>query len=379
VFLAYTMLLGLKKQPNRKTYWAKVGSFFHCPLISSIFTRARFQTITNCLHITNPADYVHEKGALGYDKMGQVRWLATAIYDAFKREWELGKYVTVDEMMIGYKGSYCPATQYMPKKPQKWGIKVWCLSDTKYVYDFDIYYGRNGNGAEQPKNVPPTEGSVATNVVLNLVNGLEGRGHVVVTDNYFTSVGLFTEFASGEIYATGTVQSNRVGVPRPFNNLRNWRDSEQGTLDWHTHSSRGISCVVWKDKRPVHLLSTSTVHVQLPCIAPSSIATVPRRNGAIREQIQTSPVHLEYTTFMRGVDVADQLRASYSCQSCSHKWWHRAFHFLLDQTIVNMYTIYFGLCGSAQHRRKSMTHLQFKMQICEALLQGWWERDRHVH
>jgi hypothetical protein len=41
-FLACTMLLGLKKQPNRKTYWARVGSFFHCPLISSIFTRARF-------------------------------------------------------------------------------------------------------------------------------------------------------------------------------------------------------------------------------------------------------------------------------------------------------------------------------------------------
>jgi hypothetical protein len=300
--------------------------------------------------------------------------------DAFKRKWELGKYVTVDEMMIGYKGSYCPATQYMLNKLQKWGIKVWCLSDSKskYVYDFDIYCGRNGNGAEEPGNVAPVEGSVATNVVLDLVNGLEGRGHVVVTDNYFTSVGLFTELASREIYATGTMRSNCVGVPRPFNNLRTWRDSEQGTLDWRTHSSHGISCVVWKDKRPILLLSTSAVPVQLPCIAPTSIATVPRRNGAIREPIQTSPVHLEYTTFMRGVDVADQLRASYSCQSRSHKWWHRAFHFLLDQTVVNMYIIYLGLCGSAQYRRNPMKHLQFKMQVCQALLQGWRERDRHV-
>ena len=72
-FLACTMLLGLKKQPNRKTYWAGVGSFFHYPLISSIFTRARFHAITNCLYIMNLADYVHERGAPGYDKMGQVR------------------------------------------------------------------------------------------------------------------------------------------------------------------------------------------------------------------------------------------------------------------------------------------------------------------
>jgi hypothetical protein len=44
---------------------------------------------------------------------------------------------------------------------------------------------------------------------------------------------------------------------------------------------------------------------------PTSIVTIPRRNRAIREQTQTSSVHLEYTSFMRGVDVANQLRALY--------------------------------------------------------------------
>jgi hypothetical protein len=107
------MLHGLKKQPNRKTYEAPEGSFFHCSLISSTFTRERLQAITNCLHITNSTNYVHDRGAPGYDKMGQVWWLATAICNAFKREWELEKYITVDEMMIGYKGLYCLATQYM--------------------------------------------------------------------------------------------------------------------------------------------------------------------------------------------------------------------------------------------------------------------------
>jgi hypothetical protein len=34
----------------------------------------------------------------------------------------------------------------------------------------------------------------------------------------------------------------------------------------------------------------------------------------------TSPMLVEYTTFMRVVDVTYQLRASYSSQSRSHKW-----------------------------------------------------------
>jgi hypothetical protein len=35
----------------------------------------------------------------------------------------------------------------MPKKPQKWRIKIWCLavSVSKYVYNFDIYCGKVEN------------------------------------------------------------------------------------------------------------------------------------------------------------------------------------------------------------------------------------------
>jgi hypothetical protein len=57
--------------------------------------------------------------------------------------------------------------------------------------------------------------------VLNLINGLEGKGHVVVTNNYFRSVRLYTELALRDIYAIGTVQSNCVGILKPLNNLRN--------------------------------------------------------------------------------------------------------------------------------------------------------------
>ena len=94
----------------------------------------------------------------------------------------------------------------------------------------------------------------------------------------------------------------------------------------------------------------------------------------MREFVQTSPVLVEYTTHMRGVDVSDQLRASYSCQVRSHKWWHRIFYFLLDLTVINMYIYYLACVEKFNVRRvpvTPMTHLQFKKGLREALLVGW--------
>jgi hypothetical protein len=70
--------------------------------------------LNKCLHITNRVEYVREKGLPDYDKLGQVRWLVNAIRESYKRVWKFGKFCTIDEMMVRYKGTYCPLQQYMP-------------------------------------------------------------------------------------------------------------------------------------------------------------------------------------------------------------------------------------------------------------------------
>ena len=119
-FLAISIYMGMRKQPNLKSCWQKPGSIFHCPIISKSFTRERFMAIRNCLHILNPGTYANvEREEPGFDKFRQVRWLVDTIRDACKAVWSLGKYLAIDEMMIRYKGSYSPIRQYMPNKPQK--------------------------------------------------------------------------------------------------------------------------------------------------------------------------------------------------------------------------------------------------------------------
>jgi hypothetical protein len=97
----------------------------------------------------------------------------------------------------------------------------------------------------------------------------------------------------------------------------------------------------------------------------------------VREDIMTSPIHLEYTTHMRGVDVADQLRASYNMQNRTHKWQHRIFFILLDMTVVNMFIIY--LAEYKRRSQKPVSHLQFRVKLCEALLHGWEPQKHPAH
>jgi hypothetical protein len=91
-------------------------------------------------------------------------------------------------------------------------------------------------------------------------------------------------------------------------------------VTWSIHRSRGLSSVMWKDKCLVLLISTHALPICFPCMP---VHIVPWRNGAVREIVPMSPMLVDYTTSMRGVDVAYQLQASYSSQSHSHKWWHR--------------------------------------------------------
>jgi hypothetical protein len=89
----------------------------------------------------------------------------------------------------------------------KYGLKVWALasSQSRYVSNAIVYLGAGDVRAENEL--------LGTNVVLMAVRGLEGRGHVIITDNFFTSVRLHTELLKCGFYATGTVKKGSKGFP----------------------------------------------------------------------------------------------------------------------------------------------------------------------
>jgi hypothetical protein len=204
-FFACSMYMGLKKLPNVRLYWMKSKPLLYCHVIVGMFSRTRFLVISRCLHLQNLRTVSQDRNVPEFDKMRHVRWLLNSILDACKEHWNVEEYVTTDKMMIRYKGVYCPTRQYMPKKSEKWGLKIWCLADSrsKFVWDFNIYSGVSLETMENKKS-SKVEAGLGNRVVESLTVGLRRKGHVVVMDNFFTSVELFRSLEQMGIYATGT-------------------------------------------------------------------------------------------------------------------------------------------------------------------------------
>ena len=75
-------------------------------------------------------------------------------------------------------------------------------------------------------------------------HGIQGKRYVTSIENFFTSGELLFELALGQIYATGIVRTNRIGLHLIFKNTIAFNNTPQGTLEWRTHQFRQMNSVV---------------------------------------------------------------------------------------------------------------------------------------
>ena len=76
----------------------------------------------------------------------------------------------------------------MPKKPVKWGIKVWMCADavTGYAHTFEVYTGADEVHSKHPRGV-------TYSVVMHLLEHLLDKGYTVYMDNFYSSPVLFLD------------------------------------------------------------------------------------------------------------------------------------------------------------------------------------------
>jgi hypothetical protein len=106
-----------------------------------------------------------------------------------RRVWQAGKDVSLDELMIKYCGCADAFIQYMPAKPIKHRIKVFCLccAATVVMLLFEVYCGKD-NSKTDNTTVDIYERLIH---VADLVNNQTGgmiRERTVYSDSYNTSV-----------------------------------------------------------------------------------------------------------------------------------------------------------------------------------------------
>ena len=202
-YLGFNVLMGLVRLPEIEDYW-KQDPFFHYAPIADRIPRDRFRDISRYLHFCDNSTLA-KRGEQGYDRLGKVRPVINAINASVKNNYQPSRDIVVDEAMIPFQGESC-LKQFLPKKPVKRGIKVWCLADSTngYVHNFDVYTGKGSQSSE---------GTLGSRVVLMLSDHLQHKNHHLYCDNYFTSPSLFKELLERGTYACGTVRQNSKCFP----------------------------------------------------------------------------------------------------------------------------------------------------------------------
>ncbi|XP_065675601.1 piggyBac transposable element-derived protein 3-like [Hydra vulgaris] len=130
-FIGAYLRMGLVKLPSQRSYWE---TFMTYNGVSSIMGRNKFETILRNIHFVNKIS----KEEKADDRVWKLRtWITELRLNSQKISPE--EFHAVDEIMVPFKGKSL-LRQYLPKKPHKWGFKLWDRSGISgFLYDFDIY------------------------------------------------------------------------------------------------------------------------------------------------------------------------------------------------------------------------------------------------
>ena len=112
--------------------------------------------------------------------------------------YKFGENITIDEQLFPTK-SRCRFTQYMPNKPDKFGIKFWLAVDveSKYILNAIPYLGKD-------ESHPSTQ-RLSDNVVMTLMEPFVNKGRNVTTNYFFTSFLLAKELKKKKTSLVGTM------------------------------------------------------------------------------------------------------------------------------------------------------------------------------
>ena len=123
-------LAGVQKSGRQHLHdlWAHDGTgvdIFH-----STMSLQRFRFLLRCIRFN---DKETREERLATDKLAPIREVFQAFVENCQNCYSISEYSTVDEMLAGFRGR-CNFRQYIPSKPDKYGIKIFALVDAQTFY-----------------------------------------------------------------------------------------------------------------------------------------------------------------------------------------------------------------------------------------------------
>lgn len=311
-FLGLLIMYGVQKGRGKP-----IEEFWNCeygiPLFRATMSRVRFQAILCSLRFDDCNTRLERK-----ERTGNKAEAIQEIFDLFvvqcKTSFIPSSNITVDEHLCVYRGR-CSFKVYIPSKPGKYGIKIWCAVDCEkgYLVNLQLYTGKQGDVREVNQG---------KRVVIDLVQHLAQSGRNITTDNFFTSYDLGQELLKMNLTLVGTLRSSRKEIP---NEMLPSKTREENTTKFAYNGKTLLVSYVPKKNKAVLLLSTQ--HQSF---------TVPVENNLKRKP----EVVLFYNSSKSGVDTLDQVSRHYSVKKGTKRWPLAIFYDLVDLAALNAYRLF---------------------------------------
>jgi len=307
-YIAIILLMGIVKVPNSRMYWNE-SDLFGNTYFKRIMSGKQFRFINEFIHFND-----NKQQNISKDKLFKI----SPIIDYLNIKWfenmpeNYNKMYSIDESMIAYRGRL-KMLQYIPSKPTKYGIKVYCLShsESSYVQRWHIYTGRAYGGLK------PSE------VVSTFLEHCQPNSHLFF-DSLFSSSKLFQELIHKNFFFTGSLSKGRSGFPnKPKNNEIGNHESLFSQCGSMTH-------VFWKNKKKILSLCSNYYD--------NTTVEVNSKRGI--EYFQKPEMIYKYNLFSRGVDRHNQLCSYYLSNRRSIKWYRKIFFYVIEASLVNSYIFY---------------------------------------
>ena len=307
-FLDCLLFIGISKSRHESLEQLWSGEIGR-PLLRATFSLQRFQMLMRFIRFDNK-ETRQERGER--DKLAAFREIWELFLSKCRQCFIPGANVTVDEQLVGFRGR-CKFRVYMPMKPDKYGLKMWILSDssTAYVQNAQIYLGKTGNLPEV---------GLAQRVVHDLSRPLEGSGRNITCDNFFTSIPLAQSLLQKKLTILGTIRSNKRQLPPEFCKDKS---REQHSTLFGFSDRMSLCSYVPKKGAVVNLLSTMPPDDQI----------------SDREDRKPSII-LAYNKSKGAVDTVDQVVHGYSCSRQTRRWPTKLWFNMIDLAAWNAFVIW---------------------------------------
>jgi len=206
------------------------------------------------------------------------------------------------------------------------------------MYDMTVYLGRDSHSA--------TDDMTATHAtVRHLTSRVEGLGHKIFMDNFFSSPRLFDDLDRHKINSCRTVWPNRRDMSSDFGpkHLKLKRG------DVRVRTRGGLTALVWKDRWDIYMLT--------------NMDPPPAEGNFCDSNRPMKPDDVvRYNRHMGYVDNSDRMANSYSMCRHTFKWTTKLFFHLLDLTVLNSW-ILLSSCGA------KYTHWDFRLLLVRNLIE----------